>query len=168
MTNQTKTPGAMVPSTPAQKLWQLQIFLDAAGFHEEAKLAFDAIQQLAAQAVQPPAVGGDPDKTLCKFYEVDSYPDLVRELVDHVSQLQDSAKRNVKPWEDTFPPTLLPAYIARIDAENAKAQPATAKVDERAAFNTWKQSGLGVDGVGADLAAWQAWQARANLKAVPE
>lgn len=34
-----------------------------------------------------------------------------------MAQLQDAAKRNVKPWEDTFPPTLLPAYIARINAE---------------------------------------------------
>lgn len=55
-----------------------------------------------------------PDEILCEFYEVDSWPDLVRELVKHVEQLQDSAKRNVKPWEDTFPETLLPAYIDRI------------------------------------------------------
>ncbi len=55
-----------------------------------------------------------PDEMLCEFYEVDSWPDLVRELVKHVEQLQDSAKRNVKPWEDTFPETLLPAYIERI------------------------------------------------------
>lgn len=55
-----------------------------------------------------------PDEILCKFYEVANWPDLVRELVKHVEQLQDSAKRNVKPWEDTFPETLLPAYIDRI------------------------------------------------------
>lgn len=55
-----------------------------------------------------------PNEMLCEFYEVDSWPDLVRELVKHVEQLQDSAKRNVKPWEDTFPETLLPAYIERI------------------------------------------------------
>lgn len=55
-----------------------------------------------------------PDEMLCDFYEVSNWPDLVRELVKHVEQLQDSAKRNVKPWEDTFPETLLPAYIDRI------------------------------------------------------
>ena len=55
-----------------------------------------------------------PDQMLCDFYEVNSWPDLVRELVRHVEQLQDSAKRNVKPWEDTFPETLLPAYIERV------------------------------------------------------
>lgn len=55
-----------------------------------------------------------PDEMLCEFYEVANWPDLVRELVKHVEQLQDSAKRNVKPWEDTFPETLLPAYIDRI------------------------------------------------------
>ncbi|HIH9587850.1 hypothetical protein AAHU29_06030 [Klebsiella pneumoniae] len=54
------------------------------------------------------------DEMLCKFYEVNSWHDLVRELVKHVEQLQDSARRNVKPWEDTFPETLLPAYIERI------------------------------------------------------
>lgn len=55
-----------------------------------------------------------PDEMLCEFYEVDSWPDLVRELVKHVEQLQDSAKRNVKPWEDTFPETLLPVYIEKV------------------------------------------------------
>ena len=58
-----------------------------------------------------------PDTELCKFYEAEDYQSLVKELVGHVAQLQDAAKRNVKPWEDTFPPTLLPAYIARINAE---------------------------------------------------
>lgn len=63
-----------------------------------------------------------PDAALCKFYEVDGYPGLVRELVGHVAQLQDAAKRNVKPWEDTFPPTLLPAYIERVNAANEVEQ----------------------------------------------
>lgn len=58
-----------------------------------------------------------PDPVLCEFYEAECFPSLVRELVGHIAQLQDAAKRNVKPWEDTFPPTLLPAYIARINAE---------------------------------------------------
>lgn len=64
----------------------------------------------------------DPDPVLCDFYEVTDYPGLVRELVGHVSQLQESAKHNVKPWEDTFPPTLLPAYIERVNAANFAAQ----------------------------------------------
>lgn len=63
-----------------------------------------------------------PDAVLCNFYEVTDYPGLVRELVGHVSQLQESTKRNVKPWEDTFPPTLLPAYIERVNAANTAAQ----------------------------------------------
>jgi len=60
-----------------------------------------------------------PDPVLCEFYEAEDFPSLVRELVGHVAQLQEAAKRNVKPWEDTFPPTLLPAYIARINAEQS-------------------------------------------------
>jgi len=63
-----------------------------------------------------------PDSGLCKFYDVTDWSGLVRELVRHVAQLQDSAKRNVKPWEDTFPPTLLPAYIERVNIESAAAQ----------------------------------------------
>ena len=69
------------------------------------------------------AANPKPDPVLCKFYDVDDWPGLVRELVGHVAQLQESAKRNVKPWEDTFPPTLLPAYIERVNTENACAQP---------------------------------------------
>ena len=80
----------------------------------------------APQAELDPAVAErdatpKPDPVLCKFYDVDDWASLVRELVDHVAQLQDSAKRNVKPWEDTFPPTLLPAYIERVNAENSAA-----------------------------------------------
>ena len=69
-----------------------------------------------------------PDPVLCKFYEANDWPELVRELVDHVAQLQDSAKRNVKPWEDTFPATLLPAYIERVNVANADAQHQDASV----------------------------------------
>ncbi len=64
-----------------------------------------------------------PDPALCKFYDVSDWSGLVRELVGHVALLQDSAKRNVKPWEDTFPPTLMPAYIERVNTANAAAQP---------------------------------------------
>lgn len=70
-----------------------------------------------------PAVQPQPDPVLCKFYDVTDWAGLVRELVGHVAQLQDSAKRNVKPWEDTFPTTLLPAYIERVNAANAAVQP---------------------------------------------
>lgn len=60
-----------------------------------------------------------PDKGLCEFYEADGYPSLVIELVKHVDQLQAASRRNVKPWEDTMPPTLLPAHIERVAAANA-------------------------------------------------
>lgn len=62
-----------------------------------------------------------PIATLFDFYEVSNLNDLVRELVLHVAQLQEAAQRNVKPWEDTFPPTLLPAYIQRIKDADAAA-----------------------------------------------
>ena len=77
-----------------------------------------------------------PDTGLCEFYEAVDYQSLVKELVGHVSQLQEAAKRNVKPWEDTFPPTLLPAYIARINAE--QPAPAAVVMPERAAFEAWR------------------------------
>jgi hypothetical protein len=65
----------------------------------------------------------EPDAGLCDFYSVTDYPGLVRELVGHVALLQESAKRNVKPWEDTFPPTLLPAYVERVNAANSTVLP---------------------------------------------
>lgn len=65
-----------------------------------------------------------PDQSICDFYEATDYPSLVRELVGHVKQLQEAAMRNVKPWEDTFPPTLLPSYIKRIESADAEQQPA--------------------------------------------
>ncbi|MDY7554269.1 hypothetical protein RGV59_26320 [Pseudomonas sp. FG1] len=96
-----------------------------------AKLCWAAM--LAAAPVSPQAeldravaergANPEPDPVLCKFYDVSDWPGLVRELVGHMAQLQDSAKRNVKPWEDTFPPTLLPAYIERVNSENSAAQP---------------------------------------------
>ena len=73
--------------------------------------AWDIWSVLGSNSQPAPVV---PDEMLCEFYEVDSWPDLIRELVKHVEQLQDSARRNVKPWEDTFPETLLPAYIERV------------------------------------------------------
>lgn len=73
--------------------------------------SFEPGTQLYRHAQPAPEV---PEEMLCDFYEVNNWTDLVRELVKHVEQLQDSARRNVKPWEDTFPETLLPAYIERI------------------------------------------------------
>lgn len=78
-----------------------------------------AVRTLQARYLTPP----EPEAALCGFYQVTGYPSLVRELVGHVAQLQESAKRNVKPWEDTFPPTLLPAYVERVKTANAALQP---------------------------------------------
>lgn len=124
-----------IPATHAQRFWSfeaknircvreqdydtLQQRLDAAcaGLKWESdrnKLLLERVNELEAETL--------PDPTLCSFYDATDYPGLVRELVGHVSQLQDSAKRNVKPWEDTFPPTLLPAYIERLNAANTAAQ----------------------------------------------
>lgn len=61
-----------------------------------------------AQPSKPVAL---PDQTLCRFYGVDSWEALVAAQEEHVLKLQDAARRNVKPWEDTFPPTLLPKYL---------------------------------------------------------
>ena len=73
--------------------------------------SFEPGTKLYRHAQPAPVV---PEEMLCDFYEVNNRTDLVRELVKHVEQLQDSARRNVKPWEDTFPETLLPAYIDRV------------------------------------------------------
>lgn len=74
----------------------------------------EAIAALQAQPVAPAAAKPDavaPDPKLCEFYEVTTWPELVAAQEAHVLQLQDAARRNVKPWEDTFPPTLLPKYL---------------------------------------------------------
>lgn len=62
-------------------------------------------------ATTPPVEGDVPDQTLMKFYQVDDYPELVAAMESHILKLIDTHKRNVKPWEDTFPPTLLPKWI---------------------------------------------------------
>lgn len=51
-----------------------------------------------------------PDPTLLRFYQVTDYPSLAEALEAHVLKLIETCKRNVKPWEDTFPPTLLPKW----------------------------------------------------------
>ena len=111
----------------------------------------------APQAELDPAIAErdatpKPDPALCKFYDVDDWASLVRELVDHVAQLQESAKRNVKPWEDTFPPTLLPAYIERVNAENSAAH--TDRSPEAYAVEHAEYMAKSADGV---LAKFQAY-----------
>jgi hypothetical protein len=51
------------------------------------------------------------DPQLAAFYQVDSVAGLLVALEEHIDKLQDTVRRNVKPWEDTFPPTLLPKYL---------------------------------------------------------
>ncbi|WP_282259700.1 hypothetical protein [Stenotrophomonas sp. PS02301] len=60
-----------------------------------------------------------PDPTLLRFYQVTDYPSLVAALEAHVVKLIDACSRNVKPWEDTFPPTLLPKWKREQEAQGA-------------------------------------------------
>ncbi|OEC62121.1 hypothetical protein A7D21_26825 [Pseudomonas sp. AP19] len=89
----------------------------------EARMVIDQAQEVISELRDEIATSPEPDTVLCKFYDVTDWPGLVRELVGHVAQLQESAKRNVKPWEDTFPPTLMPAYVERVNTANAVALP---------------------------------------------
>ncbi|MFL1558631.1 hypothetical protein [Pseudomonas sp. O11] len=119
-TNQT------IDGVPRELIEKAMLACFEAGFgipHAELRALLDAESAPCAKSQVEPATQPQPDPLLCKFYDVSDYHGLVRELVGHVALLQDSAKRNVKPWEDTFPPTLLPAYIKRVNAENAAAQP---------------------------------------------
>lgn len=115
-----KLTGAFEPGHVSEK--QRQALSDVVDTFESLIAALEQAQQ---QVV--------PDEMLCDFYEVSNWPDLVRELVKHVEHLQDSAKRNVKPWEDTFPETLLPAHIERVkradDAVRAAIATAPKPVD---------------------------------------
>lgn len=87
-------------------------------------------ERIVAALTRPAQTEQQPDPVLCDFYEADDYPSLTSKLVGHVKQLQEAAQRNVKPWEDTFPPTLLPAYIRRIEAAAPIAQTAPQKYDD--------------------------------------
>lgn len=115
-------------TTESNEAWdRLRALLDApaetvAGHHPACRAVDDYKPGDCSHRCRP-AVHPQPDPVLCKFYDVTDWPGLVRELVGHVDLLQDSAKRNVKPWEDTFPPTLLPAYIERVNTANAAAHP---------------------------------------------
>lgn len=60
----------------------------------------------AAEPTEPVA-----DPQLCQFYQVSTVAELLAAQESHILKLQDAARRNVKPWEDTFPPTLLPKYM---------------------------------------------------------
>ena len=68
-----------------------------------------AALQAAALPAAPVAMAIDPQ--LAAFYQVATVAELLAAQEEHIQKLQDSARRNVKPWEDTFPPTLLPKYL---------------------------------------------------------
>ena len=118
----------------------------------EAQKVVDQAQEVISELRDEIATSPKPEPVLCKFYDVTDWPGLVRELVGHVAQLQESAKRNVKPWEDTFPPTLLPAYIERVNAENSAAH--TDRSPEAYAIEHAEYMAKSADGV---LAKFQAY-----------
>lgn len=118
----------------------------------EAQKVVDQAQEVISELRDEIATSPKPEPVLCKFYDVTDWPGLVRELVGHVAQLQESAKRNVKPWEDTFPPTLLPAYIERVNAENSAAH--TDRSPEAYAVEHAEYMAKSADGV---LAKFQAY-----------
>jgi hypothetical protein len=49
------------------------------------------------------ALSGVPDPQLCTFYQVSTFPDLVREMECHITKLQEKLKAK-RPWETAFPP----------------------------------------------------------------
>lgn len=68
-----------------------------------------AALQAAALPADTVAMAIDPQ--LAAFYQVATVAELLAAQEEHIQKLQDSARRNVKPWEDTFPPTLLPKHL---------------------------------------------------------
>lgn len=118
----------------------------------EAQKVVDQAQEVISELRDEIATSPKPEPVLCKFYDVTDWLGLVRELVGHVAQLQESAKRNVKPWEDTFPPTLLPAYIERVNADNSAAH--TDRSPEAYAVEHAEYIAKSADGV---LAKFQAY-----------
>lgn len=85
----------------------VEVILDAAVPEWMTKLPSGVVLSASAAADQ----AAQPDPTLLRFYEVSDYPALVVAMEAHVLKLIDAHRRNVKPWEDTFPPTLLPKWI---------------------------------------------------------
>lgn len=84
----------------------------------------------AALAARQPAVQ-DPDPTLLRFYQATDYPSLVSALEAHVLKLIDTCARNVKPWEDTFPPTLLPKWRREQAAQGIDLEKLWINVNDR-------------------------------------
>ncbi len=77
------------------------------------------------------------DETLAKFYQVDNVADLIEEMEAHILKLIDSARRNVKPWEDTFPATLLPKHIREQGVILKKDAIALAQAWQDKAADSW-------------------------------
>lgn len=101
------------------------------------------ILELLAQHAAPPAQAmdlGPPDPTLLRFYQATGYPELVGALEEHVLKLIDLRKRNVKPWEDTMPPTLLPKWIRENSPVLAKDLLALADRWQDEAAATWGEA----------------------------
>lgn len=92
---------------------------------------FEAMRAaLTAALAHPRPTGGEsPDPTLCEFYSVTGWLQLMDAMQEHILRLQDAARRNVKPFEDTFPATLLPEYLrdtGLIDADQVASYVVTA------------------------------------------
>lgn len=96
-----------------------------------------AIAAITAALRATPEVIPSPDATLLRFYAVSTYPELVTALEEHVLKLIDLRKRNVKPWEDTMPPTLLPKHEREQSPVFAKDLLALADRWQDAAAETW-------------------------------
>lgn len=79
------------------------------------------------------------DPVLARFYGVDSVAGLVTAMEENILKLQDLANRNVKPWEDTFPPTLLPKHIRDQGALLNKDALALAQSWEDRAAESWDE-----------------------------
>ncbi len=116
--------------------------MPGSGFHSGKEPPADAINVVPVYAA-PPAQAvdlGQPDPTLLRFYQVSDFPSLVTALEAHVLQLIDLRKRNVKPWEDTMPPTLLPKWVRENSPVLAKDLMALAEKWQDEAAVTWGES----------------------------
>jgi hypothetical protein len=93
-------------------------------FRTDDACALDAV--LAALRSKPAASEGNvvPDPVLCQFYQVETVEQLLTAQEEHILKLQETVRHNVKPWEDTFPPTLLPKYLRESGLANTSKQAA--------------------------------------------